>query len=202
MATTLTAHPDFADLLRLADLGINSVEVRKWQSDNELLRERRELVFRHGPGDVALDLTDQSDGTLAWIEILVAAMSAIDDGALLATDEIDASLHPRLIARLIELFRSPDTNPRGAQLLFTTHDAALLGTSLGAELLKRDEIWFIEKQDGASRLYPLSDFHPRSGENRERRYLAGSYGAVPAIFEDSLVDAVRANRAERADGPS
>lgn len=196
---TVTAHPEFVDLLRLADLGINSIEVTQWPADAAGVRE---LWFRHGPDDIPLGLGDQSHGTLAWIEILLAAVAAIEDGALLATDEIDASLHPRLTARLIELFHSPDTNPRGAQLLFTTHDATLLGTSLGEEVLRRDEIWFVEKQDGASRLYPLSDFHPRTGENRERRYLAGSYGAVPAIFENSLVESVLATGAEPADDPS
>jgi AAA15 family ATPase/GTPase len=92
------------------------------------------------------------------------------------------------VARVIELFRSPETNVGGGQLLFTTHDATLLGTSLGVETLKRDEIWFVEKaEDGATSLFPLSDFKPRKGENTERRYLGGSYGAVPAVFSESLV---------------
>jgi AAA15 family ATPase/GTPase len=118
------------------------------------------------------------------------------------TDEIDASLHPRLTARLVELFRNSEINRRGAQLIFTTHDATLLGTSLGEETLKRDEIWFIEKKDGASTLYPLSDFHPRIGENRERRYLAGSYGAVPVVFPDAMVDVLLESGTEPADGPA
>jgi hypothetical protein len=160
----------------------------------------RQLVFLHGAHNVALDPTDQSDGTIAWTELLMSALWALAGGATLVVDEVDASLHSRLTARLVELFRNPGTNPRGAQLIFTTHDAALLGTNLGDEVLKRDEIWFVEKQDGASRLFPLSDFHPRKGENRERRYLAGSYGAVPTIFEDSLVDSILATRTEDADG--
>jgi hypothetical protein len=161
---------------------------------------RRGLSFLHGPAQVALGVEEQSDGTLAWADLLISALSALDAGALMVTDEIDASLHPRLTARLVELFRNATTNPHGAQLLFTTHDATLLGTSLGDEVLKRDEVWFVEKEDGASRLYPLSDFHPRKNENRERRYLAGSYGAVPVVFEDSLVDSVLSARTERADG--
>jgi AAA15 family ATPase/GTPase len=64
----------------------------------------------------------------------------------------------------------------------------LLGTSFGVETLQRDEIWFVEKAaDGASSLFALSDFKPRKGENTERRYLGGSYGAVPAVFSESLV---------------
>jgi AAA15 family ATPase/GTPase len=126
-------------------------------------------------------------------------LSALDEGALLVVDEVDSSLHPRLTAHLVELFRDKQINGRTAQLFFSTHDATLLGTNLGEEVLRRDEIWFVEKRDGASALYPLSDFHPRKEENRERRYLAGSYGAVPAIFTDSLVESVLATRTEPPD---
>jgi hypothetical protein len=57
----------------------------------------------------------------------------------------------------------------------------LLGSN--NECLKRDQVWFVEKQheNGASLVYPLSDFKPRDKENTERRYLGGSYGAVPFI---------------------
>src|SRR5262249_6732845 len=126
----------------------------------------------------------QSDGTLNWLSFLEAALTALDQGSLLCIDEIDASLHPRLTPRLIELFRSPETNNAGAQLVFTTHDATLLGTSFGEDILSRDEIWFVQKgADGATGLYPLTDFHPRKDENTERRYLGGSYGAVPSVSE-------------------
>ena len=163
---------------------------------------QREVRFLHGSEQAFLGVQDQSEGTLAWADLLLAALSAIEAGGLLVIDEIDASLHPRLTARLIELFRSPETNANGAQLLFSTHDATLLGTNLDGEVLKRDEIWFIEKVEGASRLYPLSDFRPRKGENRERRYLAGSYGAVPTIFADSLVRSILSARKDQADAPA
>jgi hypothetical protein len=112
---------------------------------------------------------------------------------MLVVDEIDASLHPRLTASLIELIHDQDTNPNGAQLVFTTHDASLLSPVLGGDVLQRDEVWFVTKRrDGSTELYPLSDFHPRKGENTERRYLGGSYGAVPSVLGEDLVDAVRA----------
>ena len=64
-------------------------------------------------------------------------------------------------------------------------------------VLNRDEVWFVEKAaDGASSLFPLTDFHPRKEENTERRYLGGSYGAVPAIYSDSLVERLVAVREE------
>jgi len=206
LAQAIGRHPIFVPLLKAADLGIVDVIV----DDVELLSGRatadlaysvrsKQAVFLHGAGKVPLTWVDQSEGTQLWALLLMAALEALQTGAALVVDEVDASLHPRLTARLIELFRHKSTNSRGAQLLFTTHDATLLGTNLGEEVLRRDEIWFVDKRDGASTLYPLSDFHPRKDENRERRYLAGSYGAVPVTFPDSLVDSVLSTRTEPPD---
>jgi hypothetical protein len=168
------------DLRQLADFGIAEVAL-----DPDTGR----LVFRQGAGGTELTLAELSAGTRSWLQVLVDVLEILDTGAVYAVDELNTSLHPRLVARLIELFRDPRTNPRGAQFLFTTHDATLLGTNLGAETLRRDEVWFVEKDAaGATRLFPLSDFHPRKEENTERRYLGGSYGAVPALFADSLAD--------------
>jgi hypothetical protein len=178
------------------------VVLENWLRQLGSPRTRRELVFLQGPNAVPMTVEDQSAGTIAYLNLVADALAALRTGACMAVDEIDMSLHPRLTARLIELFRAKATNPRSAQLIFTTHDATLLGTSFGAEVLGRDEIWFVEKRDGATVLYPLTDFHPRNEENRERRYLGGSYGAVPAVFPDTLVDSLRQVRSEPADAAS
>jgi hypothetical protein len=155
------------------------------------LRVPDRLLFRHGEHLAELSLTEQSSGTRHWMNLLGAVLYALDNGTVLCVDEIDSSLHPRLTARLIELFQDERTNRSGAQLIFTTHDATLLGTSFGREILARDQIWFVDKEStGQTSLFPLSDFHPRKEENTERRYLAGSYGAVPAVFSDTLVEQV------------
>lgn len=146
-----------------------------------------------------MTVAEQSAGTIAYVDVLTDVLATLDRGGVLVVDELDTSLHPRLVARLIELFRDEQTNPRHAQLVFATHDVTLLGTSFGEELLRRDEIWFTEKENGATTLYPLTDFHPRKEDNRERRYLGGSYGAVPAVFSDTLVETLLASRAEGAD---
>ncbi|SEE75804.1 AAA family ATPase [Jiangella alba] len=155
-----------------------------------------ELRFVHGQSGVALSAEDQSAGTLAWLGMLVAALDALTMGGVLCVDEIDASLHPRLTAQLVSMFKDEEANPKSAQLVFTTHDASLLGTSMGGEVLARDEVWFVEKdRDGATTLFPLTDFKPRQHENTERRYLGGSYGAVPIVSDDDLRHALAA-RAE------
>jgi hypothetical protein len=142
-----------------------------------------EFVHRVGDEEFVLPEDAESAGTRTWLQLTAFALSAVLAGVPLLVDEIDISLHPLLTARLLKLFQDPELNPKGAQLIFTTHSAALLGTMLGDEVLRRDQIWFTEKdpRTAASTLYPLSDFKPRKGENFERRYLAGSYGGVPVL---------------------
>lgn len=143
------------------------------------------LIFRHGQSAEPFTLADESAGTRAWLSVGGAALDVLDTGAVLVIDELDMSLHPQLAAMLVNLFRDSQANPRSAQLLFTTHDATLLSR----ETLARDEVWFVEKDvdNGATKLYPLTDFHPRKNENTEGRYLAGGYGAVPVLSAFELL---------------
>jgi len=95
---------------------------------------------------------------------------------VVVVDELDASLHTYLAEDIISLFNSKTTNPNGAQLIATTHDTNLLNR----KLLRRDQIWFTEKDDkGATALYPLTDIRTRNTDNIEKGYLEGRFGAVP-----------------------
>lgn len=186
------------DLLRFADLGLLDMS---WSAPEDDPGEninaspgRRRLQFLHRgvDGDVVFEAFDESDGTLRLLELGTRAITMLESGGLLLVDEIDASLHPILTARIIELFREPRINSSSAQLIFSSHDATLLGSIDGHDILDRDEIWFVEKgDDGASRLYSLVEFKPRKEEeNRQRRYLSGKYGAIPnapmTLFESAL----------------
>jgi AAA15 family ATPase/GTPase len=198
-----TDRIDVVDLARVADLGIADILVERPDELMRQLNAKSTLVFLQGKHSVPLRLAEQSAGTRAWISLLTQVLPVLESGYVLVVDEIDTSLHPRLTARLIELFRDGRTNSHNAQLVFVTHDTSLLGTSFGRPVLERDQIWFTQKDDeGATSLFPLTDFHPRKEENTERRYLGGSYGAVPAVFSDSLVEAYLASRPEPADGPA
>ena len=145
-------------------------------------------LLRAADVGMSLPFAEESAGTHAWLGLTMDVVEALDQGLVLAVDEIDSSLHPRLTAHLITLFHSADVNPHGAQLIFVTHDASLLGSVAGKDILRRDEVWFVEKDrdTGASTLFPLTDFHPRKEDNTERRYLGGSYGAVPFVAEQDF----------------
>ena len=113
-------------------------------------------------------------------------MDALHSGAALFVDELDAKLHPMLTKAIIELFQSPISNPNGAQLVFATHDTNLLHSAH----LRRDQIWFVDKdQQGASKLYALSDFRKsqRKSANIEKDYLDGCFGALPFIEQFSNI---------------
>ncbi|WP_225440275.1 AAA family ATPase [Amycolatopsis eburnea] len=170
-------------LLTVADVGIADVLVER--QDSHHVRSRGfdlELKLLHGAAREPFDFDDESSGTRNWIGLLPQVLSALDEGLVLLVDEIDASLHPMLTAKLVGLFQDTDLNSKGAQLIFTTHDTSLLGSMLGEHVLDRDQIWFVDRDAaGASSLYPLTDFKPRKDQNTERRYLAGSYGAVPVL---------------------
>jgi len=212
--------------LRAADLGITGAS--KHELDPEM-RERLERAVRilvgeegepddgkpatqatfetygvrlkhHGVGgEVEFDSDDESLGTLVWFGLVGPVIKALSDGSAFLADELDASLHPALVAQLIALFQSPETNPRRAQLVFNSHDTTILGASAASRagvdsqrLLGRDQVWFTEKgNEGATRLYPLTDLDPRKDEALERRYLDGRYGATPILSRPQFEETSR-----------
>ncbi|WP_329094375.1 ATP-binding protein [Actinomadura citrea] len=205
------------DLLRAADTGIVGTEMidesdaeyaarvnRTWTGEGKAPPRRKRLRFRHQgvDGNATFAMSDQSTGTQYLYRLGRLAFRSLDLGSLLVVDELDSSLHPFLAAKLINLFRDPRINTRGAQLIFTSHDVSLLGRIQGEQVLLRDHIWFTEKNEcGATELFAISDFKPRGEENRERRYLAGRYGAVPQI-DDELFATALAAREEPGDVPA
>jgi len=130
-----------------------------------------------------LDADDESAGTRRLLVLLGSAFTALDQGSLLVVDEVDASLHTQACEAIVGLFSSSKTNPKGAQLLATTHDTNLLRS----HLLRRDQIWFTEKDsEGATHLYSLAEFRSKPEDNLEKGYLQGRYGAIP--FSGSVQD--------------
>lgn len=148
------------------------------------------LTHRGVEGEVELDAADESLGTRVWFGLIGPVVHALESGSVFLADELDASLHPALVAELVRLFQDPVTNPRRAQLVFNSHDASLLGDAIGDRLLGRDQIWFTEKRnDGTTKLYPLVDLEPRKQEAIGKRYLAGRYGGTPILSHDEFAAA-------------
>ncbi len=185
----LAARRALVELLRFADPEIDDVAIRSGDDrDTSDRGDPLRLVRQHDGEPVLLEIDEESAGTRAWFNLLGPTFEALVEGQVLLFDEIDASLHPRLSTRLIELFQDPQTNPYGAQLIFTTHDTSLLGA------LNRDEVWFTEKAPGgATRLIALAEFggdRVRRSLNLERAYLQGRFGAIPDVDQADLRNAI------------
>jgi len=132
--------------------------------------------------NVPIPLEDESDGTQEFFKLIGPWMQARVFGMTVFVDEIEASLHPLLTGELVRAFQDyfveVGKGQSQAQLVFATHDTTLLDP----ELLRRDQIWFTEKdKDGGTRLCPLSDYRPRKGEAIQKGYLSGRYGGVPIL---------------------
>jgi AAA15 family ATPase/GTPase len=128
-------------------------------------------------GVESFDLDEnESEGTKKLFYLTGPIMDTLANGRVLFIDEMETRMHPLITMAFIRLFNSPESNPRRAQLVFTTHDTNLLDRSL----FRRDQVWFTEKDRfGATHLYSLVEFRLRNDASFEKDYLRGRYGAVP-----------------------
>lgn len=141
-----------------------------------------ELAHRNSQGeDVFFELDSESSGTRRLLLVMDKVFAALDDGSTVFVDEIDASLHTLAVEQIFRLFHDKRTNPKGAQLIATTHDTNVLC----CDLLRRDQIWFCEKDySGASTFYSLAEMKVRPEANFQKGYLQGRFGAIPfATFD-------------------
>lgn len=131
-----------------------------------------------------IPLEEESAGTLKVFSLYQNLIDALEKGSVLWIDEINSHLHPLLVRSFILNFIKPELNPKHAQLIATTHDSWMLESGI----LRRDEVWFTEKDDdGKSILYSLTDFKDPDGSRVRKddqianNYLLGVYGAVPNL---------------------
>jgi hypothetical protein len=162
-------------------------------SKKDIIRFHRILAKHHGTKGqtVTFPLHEESDGTCRLLHLLPALYRLGENGGVFVVDELERSMHPALARKFIEFFLKA-TNAAGSQLIFTTHESTLLDL----ELMRRDGIWFAERDDaGASHLYSLADFNVRKDLDIEKGYFAGRFGAIPflggidRLMEDETVTA-------------
>ena len=161
---------------RYADLGIENIE----KIDNTIVSMHTQY---DDEGNEVKAVTfpfrkNESEGTIKYFSLAYPIIDALDNGKRLIIDEFDSKMHPLLTCRIITLFNSKETNPKNAQLIFTTHDTNLLS----ANIFRRDQIWFTQKDRyGATELYSLAEYNVRNDASFEKDYLSGKYGAIPIV---------------------
>jgi AAA15 family ATPase/GTPase len=195
------------DFTKFADLGIDDLKViqgnitdvnPRENSPEELNNDLKKnllgksvssLVSFHQKFDRELKETElvmfpfyksESTGTQKYFSLAGPILDTLDNGRILFIDELDSKLHPLLTEKIISLFNSKKTNPKNAQLIFTSHDTNLLSS----QLFRRDQIWFAHKNRyGATAMYSLAEYKEavRNDASFEKNYLEGKYGAVPSF---------------------
>jgi uncharacterized protein len=140
---------------------------------------RRNLAADHRVegSDYSLPFHDESDGTQRCLHLLPALYHLTKSCKVFVVDELDRSLHPLLCHALLKLF--VDSCPGACQqMIVTTHETHLLDL----DLLRRDEIWFVERDEKQqTRLHSLADMRIRNDVRIEKGYLQGRFGGIPFI---------------------
>lgn len=132
---------------------------------------------------IGVPIREESNGTQMLFYCAEAILDVLEEGNIMVIDEINDSMHPLLVRFLIGLFHNKKINKNNAQLIFSTHDT----TILDKEILRRDQIWFVEKdKENSTQLYPLSDFKVRNDAVLGKNYLQGRYGAIPYFGEFNI----------------
>lgn len=194
------ARGEIVSFLRAADIAIDDIELEKEKFDinalpddmpnlvkDEIARKLKDksivnvktVHILDSGKKVFFDLEDESDGTQKIFALAGPWLDTLEHGYVLIIDELHDNLHPLIVRFLVKMFNNLETNPRNAQLIFTTHDTSILDQ----KVFRRDQIWFCEKNESRSTvLFPLTDVMPRKKvENLERGYLSGRYGALPYV---------------------
>ena len=186
-----------ASMLQVADFGIKRLEINDRTGRlNTILSKALLNVYANvdaihqvegSDGRMeaySLNMTEESEGTNSYFALIGIVKKAIDEGELFVVDEMDAHLHPLLTRSIISLFNSDEHNPKGAQLIFTSHNTNLLDL----DIFRRDQIWFTEKNEktAATELFSLYDFSVRKDTKLEKSYLLGRFGAIPFIKEELM----------------
>lgn len=170
------------------DAHIKDFRIEKIPQENESKEERFTINALHKMIDsnymAEIPLEHESAGTLKMFALYPDLQEVLKKGSVFFIDELNARLHPLLVRNFILAFLNPEINVNNAQLIFTTHDT----WQLSNDLFRRDEIWFVEKDEcGISTLYSLADFVTEEGlrirkdESYEKNYLVGKYGAIPIL---------------------
>ena len=169
------------------DDSIIDIEVEKISAIDENDKDNYRVFTIHksdkGTSTARISMNEESSGTKKMFSLYQTLLDVLEKGGVFFADELDIKLHPLLMRNILLTFTDKEKNPNNAQLIFTTHNTIYMDM----DLLRRDEIWFVEKDNGVSNLYSLDDITNEKGKkvrkdsNYEKHYLLGNYGAIPNL---------------------
>jgi uncharacterized protein len=179
----------------VADFSLKKERYTFFKTNSGDLKTMRLLTkhfVKNNPENDTIDfeLNEESDGTQRIMDFIPMLNILSMENKVFVVDELDRSLHCELTRKILEIFFVTSENIE-SQLIATTHDANLLDF----ELLRRDEIWFVEKNNlGESAVFSLEEFKPRGDNQIQKRYLQGRFGGIPNIGNVQLLDFFQKNK--------
>ena len=179
---------ELVDFINSFDDSIIDIEIEKISfDDGDSDKDNYRIYTVHkSDGETStarISMNEESSGTKKMFSLYQTLLDVLEKGGVFFADELDIKLHPLLMRNILLTFTDKEKNPNNAQLIFTTHNTIYMDM----DLLRRDEIWFVEKDKGASKIYSLDDITNEKGEkvrkdsNYEKHYLLGNYGAIPNL---------------------
>lgn len=161
-------HDEFVQLVKT--LGIEIKYIEDYTTSNEL----KKVKFISKNNNMTY-MDEESTGNIKIFQLAGLLMEAIKVPSVIIIDDLDMNLHPLVLRKILEIIN--DTN---SQLIFSSHNTSILNEFL----LRRDQIWFMEKDNEESRLTSLSDFKPKYeiDKNLDKSYLTGRFGGIPLLL--------------------
>ena len=202
------ARDEIIKLLQAADFSIDDIRLltKKIPNTNITIGEDKQVQVtdqeidhdfvlmghKTDSGVRFLNLEQESLGTQKFFFLAGPILDILTKHITILFDELDTSLHPKLVEKLIQAFETFSNQQEGSQLIFTTHCDGLLENQTSfpkqVPLLRRDQVWFVSKDASqSSEVYPLLDFKIRKNESVREGYRRGRFDAIPLI--DQLFNA-------------
>ncbi|MCM1030033.1 MAG: ATP-binding protein [Oscillibacter sp.] len=187
----------FLQVLKIADSDIVDIRSRHelkslttavFDPHNNSLLSREEIqkpllvltTFHKNNPEIPFDFfSEESEGTQILLNMMLTILDIIRGNKILLIDEIETSLHTKLVEYILHLFHQSQS----AQLIYTTHNVYLLNT----DKLRKDQVYFVNKRaDGSSDLYSLFDYKDfRENMDLKKAYMQGRFDAIPYIDDSS-----------------
>ncbi len=170
-----------SSILGELDLGLTEVRIEK-QEINHPNGDMEEVyipygLHRDGENAVLLQLVEESGGTRNAFMLMALVLPILESGGIIVIDELESNLHPHMLGPILDLFFSEETNPKNAQIIFSSHSLEILNR------LEKSKVLLVEKADGSrSQAWRLDQMRGvRADDNLYAKYMAGAYGAVPNL---------------------
>lgn len=166
------------DFIKKCDTGVSDIQIFEVTDSDNNKKFAPAFLHAHERQTHVVTSMTESSGTKALYRDLAGYHLALKFGGIIVADELDINLHPFLLRKIVELFLDEETNIKGAQLIFSTHNSEIL------DHLGRYRSYMVNKDNNESFAYRLDDFPGdviRNGRAISPAYKDGKIGGVPRL---------------------